>query len=170
MQIKNSEAHSLKMKVKWGIMITTFVVQAAFPHNTDQLVQTDIKPCREIAINTDLPTNVSAAVRHWSQVLLLPLLLFIILCSCARARNNYRAFRGKGVCQAENIRQMVTGDSDRIPFLLQVCRAAERIHLAGADISLRQTVWRFNGENRSESVANLACLPERCIFWFDRGL
>ena len=68
MQIKNSEAHALKMKVKWGLMITTFVVQAAFPHNTDQLVQTDITPRREIAINTDLPTNVSEAVRHWSMV------------------------------------------------------------------------------------------------------
>ena len=68
MTLKNSQVHSLKIKVKWGMLITTFVVQAAFPHNTDQLVQTDVTPHREIAVNTDLPTNVSEAVRHWSMV------------------------------------------------------------------------------------------------------
>jgi hypothetical protein len=63
-------------------------LQSAFPHNTDQLVQTDIRPIRDIAINTEMPTLVSAAVRHWSMV----------------------------------------------------CRAAERLDLAGVDISNRKSV------------------------------
>ena len=64
------------------------ISQSAFPHNTDQLVQTEITPLRDIAINTDMPTTVSAAERHWSMV----------------------------------------------------CRAAERLDLAGVDISNRKTV------------------------------
>ena len=32
------------------------ISQSAFPHDTDQLVQTEITPLRDIAINTDMPS------------------------------------------------------------------------------------------------------------------
>lgn len=63
-----SDTHSLKMKVKWSWMITTFVIQEAFPHNTDQMTQTFPVPSRDMAVNTELHNQVSAAVQHWSQV------------------------------------------------------------------------------------------------------
>ena len=88
----------LKMKNKWAWLITTCVVQEAFPHNTDVEVQTDTKRntvtlhaiglktvptgcddtlnpllnCTvssvQVSMNTDVPKNEPQASRHWGQV------------------------------------------------------------------------------------------------------
>ena len=69
MDAKISEVHALKMKNKWAVLITTYTIQEAFPHNTDACIQTDVVLQHSVAINTEMPQHQSEAVRHWGQVI-----------------------------------------------------------------------------------------------------